>query len=111
MRRRHITFLLTAAVATFAAAAVVGYVLFVSPLRAIRAFDRISLGDPRVVVIASLGEPKSQAQPRELALHRDCELDETAPADTVEVWVKGLDLIFVVGYSEGRVVAKCSEVW
>jgi len=87
------------------------YSVFVVPVRADRDFDRIRLGDPRSAVLATFGEPKDQVEPDALSRYRDCELKDGVPAETVDLWIKGFDSVFLVGHSDGRVVAKCSAAW
>jgi len=111
MRRTGTLLLAMTAVVGCALAVAAGYFLFASPLSANRAFAEIQLGDPRAEVILTMGEPRMQVQPEELARYSDCEADETSSAQAVDLWVKGFDMLFLVGYSDQRVVAKCSAAW
>jgi Prokaryotic membrane lipoprotein lipid attachment site len=111
MRRTIVTLVAIAVLTGCALAAAAGYFLFVSPLSANRAFTEIQLGAPRASVIATMGEPRMQVEPGELTRYSDCEIDETSSAQAVDLWVKGFDMLFLVGYSDELVVAKCSAAW
>lgn len=111
MERRRILLIALATAAGCILLTAVGYLLVGPTLVANRSFAQIQLGDTRASVIAALGKPRSQVPSSELDRYSDCEIDEASTIQTVDLWVKGADLLYLVGYSNQQVAAKCSAAW
>ncbi len=111
MKRANIFRLGVVGLTGFAIFVAVGYSLIDGSLSADRAFTQIQLGDTRASVITVMGQPMRQVTARELDRYSDCEVEEVRSIQSVDIWVKGVDMIYLIGYSDQRVAAKCSAAW
>ena len=111
MKRAHIVQLGVVGLTMLAIFVAVGYFLIDRSLSADRAFTQVQLGETRASVITVMGQPNRQVTARELDRYSDCEVEEARSIQSVDIWVKGVDMIYLVGYSDQLVAATCSAAW
>ena len=102
---------LAAAGILLALAIAAGYAFIWYPVVSHRRFERIELGATIETVFASMGPPRSEIPPGQLAGYRRCQQAPGAPPDTAYASSTAIGDMFLMGFCDGRLVIKCDAAY